>query len=199
MSELQTEHYKALREEYRHYLAHVQQLWNFKLSAMGAIVLACVFNDKIQQLTGTTTEFIIAVGFCVLPLLALLIDLKALEAGLHVKLISDHLKKHYSDEPAMADWENMVWNKTPLSRWRTRLTVFSATGTSAVILVASAIVVCTLQPGWFYPVVAVTVLLLVLLLAVLLGIRTFIFANETPAPPVTPPAADEPPAKTGNT
>lgn len=195
MSELQTEHYKALREEYRHYLAHVQQLWNFKLSAIGAIVLACVFNDKIQQLAGKNTELIIAVGFCVLPLLALLIDLKALETGLHVKLISDHLKKYYSHEPAMADWENNVWNKTPLSRWRTRLTVFTATGTSAVILFVSAIIVCMLQPGWQHIVITAASLLFLVLLLVLMRIRKFIFATETTAPVITQqPAAEEPPA-----
>lgn len=197
MDDLKTEHYKALREEYRQYLYQVQQHWNFKLSAIGLIILTCVFNDKIQEKTGINADTIIAIGFCVLPVLAFLIDLKTLEVGLHVKLISDHLKKHFSELPAMAEWEDNLWSKNKKAEWRTRLTVLSAVGTSSVILLASMLVVWHLKNDWLIWLVLAAVGLLILLFIMLRRVSRMLFIDEPPLPQA--PSADaEPPVHPGN-
>lgn len=186
MNDLKTEHYKALREEYRQYLNQVQQHWNFKLSAIGVIILTCVFNEKIQEKTGFDTDTIIAIGFCVLPVLAFLIDLKTLEVGLHVKLISDHFRKHFSEIPAMADWEENLWGKNEMAGWRTRLTILSAVGTSAVILLVSLLVVWHLKNDWLPWLILAAVVLLFFLLLMLKRVKRRLF-DSAPLPKTVPP------------
>src|SRR5829696_3525422 len=103
MSELRVEHFKALKEEHRQYLLQVQQLWLYKLSTLGVVIAAAVFREKIIGIEGIETKSIVACGVAALPLLSFLIDWKALEVGLHVKVISQHIKEKFSDIPEIQD------------------------------------------------------------------------------------------------
>jgi hypothetical protein len=148
MSELRIEHFKALKEEHRQYLFQVQQLWLYKLSTLGVVIAAAIFNDKIISLDGIEKRTIVALGICLLPLLSFLIDLKALEVGLHVKLISQHLKEKFSDIAEIQDWEAKLWSETKFSLYRTGLTIAAALGTSLSVLLISFLFVYTIKPEW---------------------------------------------------
>jgi hypothetical protein len=168
--ELRIEHYKALKEEHRQYLFHVQQLWTYKLSALGVIIVAAILNDKIITINGVNTQLIASVGVISLPVLSFLIDLKALEVGLHVKLISRHLQRNFSDIPEIKKWEEGLWSSN-YSRNRTFLTVFAALGTSLVVLGISAWMIYKINRDWM--VYMEWGILLSLITIMLIGIRVF--------------------------
>jgi hypothetical protein len=148
MDNLRIEHFKALKEEHRQYLFHVQQLWLFKLSTLGAVIATAIFNNKIIEVSGLEKQTIIAWGLISMPLLAFIIDLKVLEVGLHVKLISQHLKEKFSDSPEIHDWETKLWSGTQFSVARTRLTIIAALGISLLVLLVSLIIIYGLKPNW---------------------------------------------------
>ena len=147
-TELRVEHFKSLQEQYRQYLFQVQQLWLFKLTTLGAVVAAALFTDKIIQVDGINTREIVIAGLFALPLLAFLIDLKALEVGLQVKLISDHLKEHFGDTPEILIWEKNVWSGKKFASTRTILTIATAIGTSTLVLIISFIIINHLTSNW---------------------------------------------------
>jgi len=158
MSELRVEHFKALKEEHRQYLLQVQQLWLYKLSTLGVIIAAAIFNDKIVSINGIETKTVVALGIFSLPVLSFLIDLKVLEVGLHVKFISQHLKENFSDIAEIQDWEAKLWSGTKFSSLRTVLTIISAVGTSFSILVISFLFVYTIKPEWLIYLIIVAVI-----------------------------------------
>ncbi|MFL5765347.1 MAG: hypothetical protein ACJ77K_15490 [Bacteroidia bacterium] len=148
--QLRIEHYKALKEEYRQYLMQVQQLWTYKLSALGAIIAAAIFNDKIIKINDNQTDIpllIATIGIISLPVLSFLIDLKVLEVGLHVKLISKHMRKSFSDVPIIQKWEIEVW-LSGYSKNRTFLTLFAALGTSLLVLGISIWIMYQINNSW---------------------------------------------------
>lgn len=146
MKELRIEHFKSLKEEYRQYLFQVQQLWIFKLSTLGLVIAAAIFHDKIIKIGGLDTETIAAAGLFALPALAFLIDLKALEIGLHVKLISEHLKENFNDVPEILVWESNFWSGKTFSLLRTIFTIITAIGTSFAVLIISFLLIYGFKP-----------------------------------------------------
>lgn len=163
IEELKLEHYKNLKEEYRQYLFQVQQLWVYKLSTLGVVITAAIFNDKITNIVDSKS--VVLAGLFALPLLAFLIDLKALEVGIHAKVISDHIKQNYKNVNEIFDWESNLWSKKRLSRIRSALTILAAVGPSIVILIMSFIVIYGIKQDWItYLVTAAIVLILIVII-----------------------------------
>jgi hypothetical protein len=161
MDELRIEHFKALKEEHRQYLLQVQQLWLYKISTLGVVIATAIFREKIISIDGIETKSLVAYGIAALPLLSLLIDLKALEVGLHVKLISQHIKENFGDVAEIRDWEAKLWSGTKLSLYRTWLTVITALGTSFAVLIIAFLFIYTIKPEWLmYLIIASVVSLL---------------------------------------
>lgn len=104
IEELKLEHYKNLKEEYRQYLFQVQQLWVYKLSTLGVVIAAAIFNDKTTNIVDSKS--VVLASLFALPLLAFLIDLKALEVGIQAKVISDHIRQNYKNINEIYDWES---------------------------------------------------------------------------------------------
>ncbi|HQU83347.1 MAG TPA: hypothetical protein PKY59_09495 [Pyrinomonadaceae bacterium] len=157
MNDLRIEHFKALKEEHRQYLFQVQQLWTYKLSTLGIIIAAAIFNDKIINV-GIETKTIVALGIFSLPLICFLIDLKTLEVGLHVKLISEHLKENFKDVPEIQDWDDNLWSKNKFSFARTSLTIICALGVSFSTLLIAFLFVYTIKPEWLIYITIVSII-----------------------------------------
>jgi len=153
--ELLLEHYKSMRQEYMHLMLYNQKLWNYKLSALGAVIAITIFNEKLLEIEKFNTEIlldpalIISIGLLTLPVIALLIDLKTLEMAMQMKLISNHISQKYKSIEEIKEWEDGLWKvESIVSYTRTRLSLILYVGTSVVILILSFFTVGILQNDW---------------------------------------------------
>ena len=137
----------------------------YKLSAFGAAIATAVFNDKIINARGLNTISIICIGVGCLPFLSFLIDMKALEVAMHVKLISRHLQENFTDVAEIEKWEKGLWTKAD-SRFRTKLTIGSAFISSLLICALSTGIVYILKPAWTIYIIGACVLPLLVILLV---------------------------------
>lgn len=148
MKELVIEHYKMLKEEHRQYVFQIQQYWLFKLTTFGAVIATAIFNDKIINNDKIEADAIIITGLFALPVLAFLIDLKTLEVSLHSKLISDHIKDYFKDNPEIFNWESKLWSGSQISSLRSLLTILTAIGVSIAVLIISFLIIYNVKPMW---------------------------------------------------
>jgi len=152
--EFRLEHYKTMREEYMNLILYIQRLWNYKLSTLGAVIAISILNEKLIEIekinTGVDIDatLIISIGLLILPVLAFLIDLKIVEMGFQVKLISTHLKEKFADVAEITEWESKLWRNNSLATTRTWLSLVLYVGASMVILFLSFFTVGILQPTW---------------------------------------------------
>ena len=153
-SDFRIEHYKSMREEYLQLMLYIQKLWNYKLSTLGAVTVISIFNEKLIGFEKINTDvalnptLIISIGLLMLPILAFLIDLKIVEIGMQIKLISNHLLKKFSDIEEISEWERNLWPNNSIASIRSTLSLILYVGASLVILVLSFLTVYILQPTW---------------------------------------------------
>src|SRR5229473_3463422 len=93
-SDLQIELYKSLKQESASYIEKVPALWLQKFVLIGAIV-AFIFTEKNFPQENLT---MITLGVIAIPALALLLDAKILEYGLHARLISRFVSDTFSND-----------------------------------------------------------------------------------------------------
>lgn len=150
MNELRVEQFKGLKEEYRQYLFYIQQLWRYKFVTLGLVMSAAVLNEKIigNIDKDDNARMIAAVGFALMTAISMIIDMKTLEIGLHVRFISDFIRTHYIDVPEIHLWEKTVWSGSRLSRYRTLITLWGAIGTTLAVMLASLLICMRLMPEW---------------------------------------------------
>jgi len=129
MSNLDTDLYRSLRAEAADYHGKLQSLWLQKLTLSGAVGAFVVIQaDEIVKLQPVSP---VLIGVALALLLAITIDFKVLEYGLHVRAISRFIVRTCADREGAADWEAVLWgDKTaperPLVLARNALTVLSA-------------------------------------------------------------------------
>lgn len=129
MDVLDVELYKSLKSENASYNDKLQSLWLQKFTLSGA--LAAFIIIKSQDIAALNQFSPVVVGLLLLIALALTIDLKVLEYGLHVNAISQFIKRSFPDAPRVAMWEDILWRgkgapERPLIVGRSFLTVLSA-------------------------------------------------------------------------
>ena len=138
------ENYKELKGEYKQFIFYIQKLWTYKFAVVGSVIAVAVFNENIDGISKDLGFNASYLGLILLPVISFLIDLKAFEVALHLKMISDFLFEKYSDEPIVREWEIHKWKRST-SKLRGFLSLFSSIGTSILILVICYVIVGVLN------------------------------------------------------
>jgi hypothetical protein len=140
MSNLQAELYKHLKGESSTYIQEIPKIWLQKLILIGGII-AFIFTNRIIP---EAASHLIALGVAVIPIVALLLDAKILEFGLHSRLISRYISDTFQNESALVGWEEFFWGiKGPAERdlWLARIRSF----TTVIIVVVPTCVLILLS------------------------------------------------------
>jgi hypothetical protein len=142
ISNLQAELYKHLKGESSIYIQEIPKIWLQKLILIGGIT-AFIFTNRIIP---EAASYLVALGVAVIPIVALLLDAKILEFGLHSRLISRYISDTFQNDSALAGWEELFWGiKGPerdlwLARIRSFTTVIIVVVPTCVLIILSAAV-----------------------------------------------------------
>jgi hypothetical protein len=141
VNELTIELYKTLKAENAAYQDKLQSLWLQKFTLCGALAAFVITSGSKLDVLQHVSSGLLGVGLVVV--LAVAIDCKVLEYGLHVRAISRFIARTYSDVPAVTAWEAVLWGQQPqperpIVQARSFLTVVSAVlPTLAIVGVAT--------------------------------------------------------------
>jgi len=103
-SDLRLELYKSLRSEVVGYVEKVPALWLQKFALVGAVIAFILANRG--ELLGSGKLLIAAIS--AVPVLAVLLDAKIGEYGLHARSVSRFIHSNFRD-PVVAEWESTLW------------------------------------------------------------------------------------------
>jgi hypothetical protein len=142
VSGLQAELYKHLKGESSTYIQEIPKIWLQKFLLIGGIIAFIFTNQNIPQ----AASYLIALGVAAIPILALLLDAKILEFGLHSRLISRFVSETFQNDAALVGWEELFWGiKGPerdlrLARVRSFTTVIIVVVPTCVLIILSTAV-----------------------------------------------------------
>ena len=142
ISDLQVELYKHLKGESSTYIQEIPKIWLQKFFLIGGLVAFIFTNQNIPQ----ASSYLIALGVAAIPILALLLDAKILEFGLHSRLISRFVSDTFRNDAALVGWEELFWgNRGPerdlwLARVRSFTTVIIVVVPTCVLIILSTAV-----------------------------------------------------------
>jgi hypothetical protein len=141
-SVIRLELYKSLRSEVAGYVEKVPGLWLQKFLLVGAVIAFLVTNhDKLKD----SGDLLIA-SVLSIPILAVLLDAKIVEYGLHARAISMFIRNSFDNSEA-ADWESTLWgDKGPedivsLVRLRSITTVVVTAVPTIVLIILSGLAI----------------------------------------------------------
>lgn len=126
--QMELELYKSLRAECAGYIEKIPALWWQKFLLVGATVAFVVSNYKeIKPLTGDLGSWaspagVVASALSIIPVLAILVDARILEYGLHARAISAFIEQHFVTSDVVRDWERTLWRADD---WRSPVVVRS--------------------------------------------------------------------------
>jgi hypothetical protein len=104
---LKIELYKQLKQEANTYVKEIPSIWLQKFSLIGAVVIFTLTGKDVSA----QYNYLIVLGFVVIPFLALVLDAKVLEYSLHARVISKYIAKTFSDSEAVSNWEDLFWGR----------------------------------------------------------------------------------------
>ena len=108
--ELSLELYRSLRAEGAGYIERIPGLWWQKFILVG-VTVAFVFEKDVNldRLSSGHSTWVVIAAVCLLPVLAVLVDARTLEYGLHARVISIFVAQHFRDPQVLALWEYTMW------------------------------------------------------------------------------------------
>lgn len=108
--ELTVELYKSLRAECAGYIEKIPGLWLQKFVLIGGVIAFILTNhSNIDKLSTDYPKLLIVVAISVVPILAILVDARTLEYGLHARAISLFIEQHFDSPEVLALWERTLW------------------------------------------------------------------------------------------
>lgn len=121
---LEDDLYKSLVDESKLYREKVSTIWLQKFTMLGAIIAFAATRTEAS----TKNPDLIAAAILSLPLIAILLDVKLAEFGIHARVIDDFIIRNYPEPPVLAAWERAKWGDTyaadrTLARYRSIATV----------------------------------------------------------------------------
>lgn len=152
---LQDDLYKSLLEESKLYREKVSTIWLQKFTLLGAII-AFAATKGSWLVTGKNSSQLIVAAILSLPVIAVLLDIKLGEFGIHANVIDHFLKRHYREPDVLAEWQSTNWGvgkdtvDQKLVRIRSILTVAVTIIPTCIIAILSGLVIENL-PGWTSP------------------------------------------------
>lgn len=138
--------YKSLRAEANMYVEKVPGLWLQKFILIGAVIAFLVGKHEDLAKVSPGNTLLIAAIISV-PILAILLDAKILEYGLHARAISRFIRANFPEPSILARWEASLWGDegeqeiTELVRVRRLTTVVVTVAPTAVLIVLSGLVI----------------------------------------------------------
>jgi hypothetical protein len=146
---LEDELYKALLDESKLYREKVSTIWLQKFTLLGAIIVFAATQSELA--TGKNPSLVMA-ALLALPAIAVLLDIKLGEFGVHANVIDHFLKRHYREPAVLAEWERTNWgvgsdrHDRLLIRIRSILTVAVTVIPTCIIAILSGLAVKSI-PG----------------------------------------------------
>lgn len=138
--------YKSLRGEVTSYVEKVPGLWLQKFVLVGSVIAFLIGkNEDIARVSSGNRIMIAAISS--VPILAMLLDAKILEYGLHARAISQFIKANFPDPPILAKWESSLWGDEGdkevinLVRFRSLTTVIVTAAPTAILILLSGLVI----------------------------------------------------------
>jgi len=137
---LEEDLYKSLVDESKLYREKVPAIWLQKFTMLGAII---VFAVTKAEPAGQNS--VVAAAILSLPIIALLLDLKLGEFGIHANVIDHFIIRNFPDPPIISEWERTKWGlgSNPADRrWirvRSVITVAVTVAPTCIIAVLSAL------------------------------------------------------------
>ena len=138
--------YKSLRGEVTSYVEKVPGLWLQKFVLVGSVIAFLIGkNEDIAKVSSGNRILIAAIA--AVPILAMLLDAKILEYGLHARAISRFIKANFPDPPILAKWESSLWGDEgekeviDLVRFRSLTTVVVTAAPTAILILLSGLVI----------------------------------------------------------
>ena len=132
---LEDDLYKSLIDESKLYREKVSTIWLQKFTMLGAIIAFAAVRSE----AATRDPSLIAAAILSLPLIAVLLDVKLAEFGIHANVIDYFVMRHYAHPPILAEWERTKWgvgsNKSDRKRVR-----FRSIATVSVTVVPTCII-----------------------------------------------------------
>jgi hypothetical protein len=102
---LEDDLYKSLVEESKTYREKVSTIWLQKFTTMGAIIAFAATRSEGP----TSNPQLIAAAILSLPVIAILLDIKLGEFGVHVRVIDNFIMRKFPTPPVLAEWERTKW------------------------------------------------------------------------------------------
>ena len=146
---LDDELYKSLLDESKLYREKVSTIWLQKFTLLGGVIVFAAAQSQLP--TGKNPQLIMA-AILALPVIAVLLDIKLGEFGIHANVIDHFLRRHYRDPAVLAEWQRTNWGRGSdgtdrrLIRMRSILTVAVTVIPTCLIAVLAAMAVKSL-PG----------------------------------------------------
>jgi hypothetical protein len=144
---LQDELYKSLLEESKLYREKVSTIWLQKFTLLGAVIAFAVAQNQIA--TGKSLE-LIGAAIIALPVIAVLLDIKLGEFGIHANVIDHFIKRHFREAAVIPEWESTNWGNSSdksdyvLIRIRSVLTVAVTVIPTCIIVILAGLALKTL-------------------------------------------------------
>jgi len=158
--QLDLELYKSLRAEAANYVEKIPALWLQKFLLVGAAIAFLTGKDRPFAGMSDARGLMVA-GLALVPVLAILLDAKILEYGLHARAISRFLSGIVPAGSMARRWEMCLWGQEgdarvmELVRLRSATTlIVTAVPTAALIVLAGFTVSVVLGAGWHLPLAA---------------------------------------------
>jgi hypothetical protein len=136
--------YKSLIDESKLYREKVSTIWLQKFTMLGAII---AFAATRADATGGNPDLITA-AILSLPLIAVLLDVKLFEFGIHARIIDDFIIRHYREPRVLAEWETAKWGGSSRDdRWLVRCrSIATVTVTAAPTCVIAFLSILVAKP-----------------------------------------------------
>jgi len=151
VNEMDVELYKILKAEASSYLDKIQTLWLQKFTLTGAVIAFSLLNGQAILTAGFGHGA--TIGLVLIPVLAIVIDLKVAEFSFHTRAISRFIAREFSADTTVAKWERTLWGmeRTPESRdvaFRSVLTITSAAAPTIALVAAASLYLSRAYGGW---------------------------------------------------
>jgi hypothetical protein len=131
--------YKSLLDESKLYREKVSTIWLQKFTMLGAIVVFAALHSEASSTNPTPDPKLIAAALLSLPVIAVLLDIKLAEFGVHAKILDQFVMRHYTEPPVIGDWERTKWGLGSKTEDRTLVRLRSI-ATVAVTVIPTCIV-----------------------------------------------------------
>jgi hypothetical protein len=146
--------YKSLRTEMVGYIEKVPAIWLQKFTLVGAVIAFIVINYKgLGAASPNNPQELLGAAMVAIPLLAALLDAKALEYSLHARAISKFIQKNFGEPAVLAAWESTLWGDSgdrailPVVRLRSWMTAIVTSAPTILLGALSATALNRLYDG----------------------------------------------------